>query len=82
MKLHVLEFVIGSFGGRDAGRSHTNKLSLDPIETEASFADGFVHPSVIKAEKPRIDTVILTIPGSIPKSVIDSIVMDREEARS
>jgi hypothetical protein len=55
-------------------------LSLDPIEIEASFADGFVHPSVTKAEKPRIDAVILTIPGSIPKSVIDSIAMDREEA--
>jgi hypothetical protein len=80
LKLHVAEFVIGSFGIGAAGRSHTNKLSLDPIETEASFADGFAHPSVTKAEKPRIDAVILTIPGSIPKSVIDSIVMDGEEA--
>ena len=32
------------------------------------FADGFAHPSVTKAEKPRIDAVILTIPGSIPKT--------------
>jgi hypothetical protein len=59
--------VIGSFSNGDVGRSHTNKLSLDPIETEASFADGFEHPSVINAEKATMSKVIFTIPGSIPE---------------
>ena len=58
---------MGSFNNGDAGRSHTNKLSLDPMETEASFADGFEHPSAMSAEKARTSKVIFTIPGSIAK---------------
>jgi hypothetical protein len=57
---------MGSFDNGDLGRSHTNKLSLDPIETEASFA-GFEHPSVINVEKATMSKVIFTIPGSIPE---------------